>query len=345
MSEQMHLNVDATHDTSHYDACRTMLSKQKNHHLIQSFFLTLLCVINGYIHIIPMPMRRTTGDYPIFVRNGIWDIGFAYGLLALVVTVVIIVLSFLGTQEKPKLKYIVCGLLVLCIVLDLMLLWIAIPCMLICFWSIYESKRAAWIKQQPGYPYFNERFADQLTRHGKQYHSRYDLKQKIDGIMTELDAEKEHDTFTMEPAQKREYDGIAGADIPFAQAQTDRPSVLMNVEAPVVSAISDLSELAPAEALQAAPEEPKVVPIAVPELSQAVPELSQAAPEVPKAAPPKRSIPKPEPEIEVPSGNDIPDPVWDVPDPVMDTGSILSDFPEVNGDIPDLPEVPDIPQL
>ncbi len=57
------------------------------------------------------------------------------------------------------------------------------------------------------------------------------------------------------------------------------------------------------------------------------------------------AVPPLTPVQDVPSVSDIPAPVWDVPDPVMDTSIITSDFPEINGDIPDLPDIPDIPQI
>ena len=55
-------------------------------------------------------------------------------------------------------------------------------------------------------------------------------------------------------------------------------------------------------------------------------------------------------EPEVPAADfdiptDIPDPVWNVPDPVLDTSAVVSNFPEIAGDIADLPDIPDIPQI
>ena len=72
-----------------------------------------------------------------------------------------------------------------------------------------------------------------------------------------------------------------------------------------------------------------------------------------KTVRPKKTAPLPvqpagvplTPVQDVPSVSEIPAPVWDVPDPVMDTSIITSDFPEINGEIPDLPDIPDIPKI
>ncbi|MCR4645876.1 MAG: ferritin-like domain-containing protein [Oscillospiraceae bacterium] len=54
--------------------------------------------------------------------------------------------------------------------------------------------------------------------------------------------------------------------------------------------------------------------------------------------------PEPLPEPELPKAEDIALPTWDVPDPKLDTAGILSSIPEP-GAVPDLPTVPDVPKL
>ncbi len=300
-------HITATHDTAHYTQCRELMHKHRKNHMLRFWLMTGLCVMNGYIYLIPMPMTRTTNDYPIFVRNGIWDIGFLFAVIGFILMIAVMALSFFATQHKPKLICLTQAVIVLAVVIDVMLLWIAVPCMLLCFWSHSEVGKEKWLREQSGYPYFNERFTEQMTSYGHKYKSRYDLRQKMDQLIEELDGEKEQDAVSLSLDHRKASAAEQSYSMLSADAETPvSPSPLMTKQQPVVSAISEI------------PEKPK---------------------------PEKKPVPESLPAPELPDGNAIPDPVWDVPDPVMDTGAVLSDFPEINGDIPDLPDIPDIPKL
>ncbi len=300
-------HITATHDTSHYTKCRELMHKHRKNHMLRFWLTVAICVMNGYIYLVPMPMTRTTDDYPIFVRNGIWDIGFLFAVIGFILMIAIMALSFFATQDRPKLICLTQAVLVLAVVIDVMLLWLAIPCMLLCFWSHSEVGKEKWLREQSGYPYFNERFTEQMTSYGHKYKSRYDLRHKMDQLIEELDSEKEQDAFSVSLDHKTAASLEQHYSIPAADAEAPAaPSPMMKQQPSVVSAISEISEK-------------------------------------PKAK--KKPVTEPLPEPEMPNGNAIPDPVWDVPDPVMDTGAVLSDFPEINGDIPDLPDIPDIPKL
>ncbi len=307
-------------DTAHYPACKTLQQKLQKLHNIRCWVTIFCCVLNGYFHIIPMPMMRNAEELPIWVRNGIWGMGFVWAVLGFFMMFAIGILGFLATPEKRRLNGILAALLVICFLCDLVLPLLGIPMLALTVWELAVGRKAIWLAGQPGYPYFSERFAEQLKKVGKPYESRYDLTSAIDDMMCALDENREQDPFNSEPAQKPLPEGIAGADIPFVEQAPPRPTALTGVEAPVVAAITEL----PGTPATPEPEPP--------------PEPRRKK----KPAPPE---PEPVPDISVPSGSDIPDPVWDVPDPVLDTGTILSDFPEINGDIPDLPDIPDIPTL
>ena len=51
--------------------------------------------------------------------------------------------------------------------------------------QIPETKQAVWIKQQEGYPYFNERFTEQTKNFGKEYQPEYKFDNLHDAEMPE----------------------------------------------------------------------------------------------------------------------------------------------------------------
>ena len=104
---------------------------------------------------------------------------------------------------------------------------------------------------------------------------------------------------------------------------------------------------------QPVPKEPEPDAAAVSEVMAGVAPMYEAQTPAPKPEPEKKkgwmrrpAAAEPEvPKVDFSIPTDIPDPVWDVPDPVLDTRVVLSEVPEIAGDIQDLPDIPDIPQI
>lgn len=227
------LDMQPLTDTSHYDHCRTIMQKHKRSHMIRSLALFIFSIINGYGHIITLPIVKGMEFTPetTYSRIGLYTMGFPFALLALFCMVAVFVMGFLFQQDKPKLILIPLGITILCIVFDLFnMLWGIIMAVLLAI-GLYESREAVWVKAQEGYPYFNERFAEQdnITQRG--YVSRYDITDTDEQAeMHDLSAD-EFDSFNTKKAEMPEvsYNWKTTEESP----QPTAPSV--SLEKPIVS--------------------------------------------------------------------------------------------------------------
>ena len=116
---------------------------------------------------------------------GLSHLAFGYGILTLFFSVACIILAFLGEQTKPRF-YIALLIVLLLATLAGCYYWaVAAVLLAMYFFAIPEYKKMQWIVQQPGYPYFNERFDE------AQAHSEYEPMHKLDnrsyGEMADVD--------------------------------------------------------------------------------------------------------------------------------------------------------------
>lgn len=226
-------------DTSHYQTCRDIIRRHKRSYKVRTIILLVLCVL-------------------CLLVCAIFD-EFAGVLMALF----LFAAGYFSVSDKPVTIAI---MLVMCLFGMIDVSAIAIPLLIMYALQLTECRKALWVKQQPGYPYFNERFNEQLRTSFQEYEADHPLN-------------------------------AASGEVKFEPVGTQ----------PVPSKTVRPKKTAPL------PVQPAGVPLT--------------------------------PVQDVPSVSEIPAPVWDVPDPVMDTSIITSDFPEINGEIPDLPDIPDIPKI
>ena len=155
---------------------------------------------------------------------------FAYGILAIFFSVVCIVLAFLGEQKQPKLHIAliittVIGALTTCYN------WVIAGILLVMYLlAIPEFKKMQWIMQQPGYPYFSERFDE------AQLHSEYEPLHKLDnrsyGEMEDLDG------LTADPSviarkeaeHKEEAVRVATPAMDYTLKQSDNPAEMPGID-------------------------------------------------------------------------------------------------------------------
>ncbi len=303
------------HDTSHYAECATIMQRLKSNHMKRLFILLVLILINGYFHIITMPIHSYSG--------------FAWGGLALFHSIAVAVLGLLSTPEKPALCWISLSLVLLGMFLTMMSPIYAIPIGILFVIALIESRKAAWVKQQPGYPYFNERFAEQESKAFQDYQADHGIRERADDDMQDI-------------AEARDI-----IPTPAIAEMPDVDFLIPDVSAKPATTMAAASAVSP---LQAATEPPQV---AAPDTSSVLSaastqKMQDAAVKKPKKRWNFKEMMKEDqdvPKVDFDVPTDIPDPVWNVPDPVMDTGSILSTVPDISGDIQDLPDIPDIPQI
>ena len=110
---------------------------------------------------------------------------FAYGMLAVFLSIACIALAFFGEQKRPKV-HIVLILVTLAGGLTTCFHWIITGILLVMYLiAIPEFRKMQWIMQQFGYPYFSEEFEE------AKLHSEYEPMHKLDnrsyGEMEDID--------------------------------------------------------------------------------------------------------------------------------------------------------------
>lgn len=166
----------ADFSTSHYDKCRTLLLRHRENHMRRNVIVAVLMLINAYVSIIRAPI----------IHGLVALYGFFFGMGIFLYCAVIVVLGFLAIPERPKLLAVTCLLIVIGIAGSWIASYLGIPMLGLFLWQIPECKQALWIKKQPGYPHFNERFTEQMENFGKEYQPEHELDHIQDAQMPDI---------------------------------------------------------------------------------------------------------------------------------------------------------------
>lgn len=308
------------HDTSHYAECLSFMNMQKSKHMKRFWFIAVLTIFNGYFHVITMSIwRAEDGVFPI----AIFGFGFFWAVFAFFHNIAVIVLGLLANPERLVICWLAIAVVVMGLVLNLMNPLFGIPVLTLLIIGLMDCRKMAWVKQQPGYPYFNERFTEQ----GEKYLHDYDAQHEIDDRMRNdmMDVSESKDIIpTPEMAVMPDVDVLI-PDITEPMRADESPAVQQPAPSPLPLPTPDAVEI-------------QEVIKPVKKRRMTFKERMQAENDAPNA-----DFDVPSADFDVPT--DIPDPVWNIPDPVMDTTSILSSVPDIAGDIQDLPDIPDIPKI
>ena len=120
------------------------------------------------------------------VEGGAVDhLAYGMGILALLFSAATLALAFLGTQEHLKLNIALLTVIGLAMLAGCYNLIVGIILLVLFVTAIPEIKKMRWIVQQPGYPYFNERFEAQLVN--SEYVPDHKLDGKRGGSMLDMD--------------------------------------------------------------------------------------------------------------------------------------------------------------
>ena len=141
----------------------------------------------------------------IFQLPTIYHKYFAYGtaveLTALLLSLsILIFFCFSGMKD-------ICLLTVFGTLANAFHLAVGIPVLLILLSQIPELMQEKWLKEQPGYPEFNERFDEQMENFGKEYQSDYAFHSAITE-MPELPELSSLDMFIKEQTETFEMPAI-----------------------------------------------------------------------------------------------------------------------------------------
>ncbi len=170
------------HDTSHYDRCRTDMQNLRKSHSVRSFLLCIFALLNGYAHIITMPIVKGIEETPetSYSRIAIFTNGFGYAVLALFLLIIVTVLGFLLDQKRGKLLLIPTLLSLISVITGLFHpIWGTVITVLLAI-GLWESRKAVWLTQQDGYPYFNERMTEQASHFNKEYDPLHPIRPQAD---------------------------------------------------------------------------------------------------------------------------------------------------------------------
>ena len=155
-------------NTSHYAKCRTLMLRFRSMHRIRFFLTSVILFANCYFHVITLPILYY-GDTDR-VSALLW------GSFAFLINLVIFVTAFFADSKRLKLILMLLVLILASSVIGFLHLYAGIALGLLFVSQIPECMKMRWVQRQQGYPYFNERYQQQidLKRMTSQFVDDYD---------------------------------------------------------------------------------------------------------------------------------------------------------------------------
>ena len=141
-------------NTSHYARCRTLMLRFKNMHRIRFFLTSVILFSNCYFHVITLPILYY-GDYDR-ISALLW------GSFAFLINLVIFLTAFFAEAKRLKLIIMLLVLILVSSVIGFLHLYAGIALGLLFLSQLPECMKMRWIQRQQGYPYFNERYQQQM---------------------------------------------------------------------------------------------------------------------------------------------------------------------------------------
>ncbi|MBD5142347.1 MAG: hypothetical protein HDT22_01875 [Ruminococcus sp.] len=226
------------HDMSHYDKCRTMMMKHKKNHMLRISIVAFLMLINAYVRVIRSPLEYHAGYLLVFF----------FGIGVLIYCIITLIIGLFAVPEKPKLLATTCILLFMGIISKWIALYLGIPMLLLFLWQIPETKQAVWIKQQEGYPHFNERFTGQMRNFGKEYQPEHKFDDLHDIEMPDIPETPSPDFAVKEMPSIPEFaQGIPellSSDL-TAPEKTSAPEIMEDISNLIISDLTKPEQTAP----------------------------------------------------------------------------------------------------
>ncbi|MBR0485370.1 MAG: hypothetical protein IJJ69_11455 [Oscillospiraceae bacterium] len=177
-------------NTSHYAKCRTWMLRLKHMHRIRFFLTSVILFANCYFHVITLPILYY-GDIDR-ISALLW------GSFAFLINLVILLTAFFAEAKKLKLILMLLVLILVSSVIRFLHLYAGIALGLLFLSQIPECMKMRWLERQQGYPYFNERYQQQI-----------DLKRMTSEFMDNSD-----DSENQMPKPKFRYDDIVVFSMP-----------------------------------------------------------------------------------------------------------------------------------
>ena len=165
---------------SHYDKCRKMMKKQKQYHKLRVGLVTFAMLENAFWRTIILHVEETIYS----LREFFMEIGI------LLYFVIILVIGVFVVPKKPKLLAVTYILIFIGMIFNWIAWHLGIIMLGLFLLQIPETKQATWLKQQEGYPHFNERLTEQTQNFKnfkkKSYQSEYKFDNSQDAEMPSI---------------------------------------------------------------------------------------------------------------------------------------------------------------
>lgn len=264
---------------------------------------------------------------------GVSHLPFGYMILCIFLSLVCITLALLGDHTHPKLFIALNAVIFLAMIAGIFYIVFALFLLGMNLLASREYFKMQWIMQQPGYPYFNERFDEQQEHHIYEPLHKLDHRRNAEMLDAQEIASPDHlyqNPSTHAPVNPEVKPEPEMMD--YTLKVSDDPAEMPGIE-DIFEHVEPLPE----------PELPKADDIPAPVWEDPVPVSSQPAPAAKK---PVHTARKPAAaQTDHTPVSDFPDTNWDIPDTKWDMPETNWDVPDIASDIPDLPDIPDIPKL
>lgn len=173
-------------DTSHYAHCRTLMMKFKKNHFRRLILTAIVLVLNFYVHVLTFGVKYGGPSFEAAqaLGVGVSMLPFGMGMATLICSIIALVLAFFTEVQRQKLVFFLIGLIVLCALADF-IHWLLAALIVVCWLThIKDLLNFRWVKEQPGYPHFSERFEEQLEN--SEYKPMHKMDNKREAKMTDL---------------------------------------------------------------------------------------------------------------------------------------------------------------
>lgn len=205
-------------DTSHYAHCRTLLAKFKRNHIWRLAVLAGILVLNFYVHVLTFGVKYGGPSFEEAkaLERGVSMLPFGMGMATLICSIVALVLAVFAEVKRPKLLFILMGLILLCAFADF-IHWLLAGIILVVFATqIKDVMNYRWVKEQPGWPHFSERLDEQLEN--REYKPVYDAESDRYAAMASA-KEKEGEYVLQTGSDPNEMPGVS--EVPLDEPVPD----------------------------------------------------------------------------------------------------------------------------
>ena len=154
-------------NSSHYTECQVMMRKIEKHNSIRLEIAAGLLFIDIPIALIPL--------------TNLYGLGFT--IFALLYLAGILISFVFSVPETPKICAVPAILILLGICSGVVCIPVGLILLALLGCVIPDYKKLKFLKEQPGYPQFSERFDEQSEHFGKEYQSEYTFDSVRDAEM------------------------------------------------------------------------------------------------------------------------------------------------------------------